>query len=125
MDALQYLQSTVTHQAHTFAVYTQDGNNSYNSEYSDTGETVEMSVSDMSGSGETVTEGSDQSVSYRGTLNPSYDNNGDLTETVGVNDELRAVDGNQRYVVKTKTGIPNDIDPEVWQVGLQRANTES
>ena len=123
MDALQYLQSTVAHQAHTFTVYTQDGN-SYNSDYSDTGETVDMSVSDMSGSGETVTEGSDQSVSYRGTLNPSYDNSGDLTEYVGVNDELRAVDGNQRYVVKTKTGIPNDIDPEVWQLGLERANTE-
>ena len=124
MDALEYLRSEVTHQAHSFDVYTQDGGNSYNNDYSKSGETVEMSVSDMSGSGETVAEGSDQSVSYRGTLTPSYDNNGDLTKTVGVNDELRAVDGNQRYVVKTKTGIPNDIDPEVWQLGLERANTE-
>jgi len=124
MDALKYLRQEVTHQSYEFDVYSPDGGNSYDGGMTDTGNTVEMTVSDMSGTGETVTEGSDQDVSYRGMITPQYDNEGNLRHVTDVNDELRATDSEQRYVVKSKVGLPNDIDPDVWQLGLNRANSE-
>ena len=63
-------------------------------------------------------------MSYVGRLLPEYAQHSETTATVGVNDELHQQDGPRQYVVQTKTGRPNDITPEMWEIGLERANTD-
>jgi len=121
MDTEDYFQCSVTEQSYEFAVWEQ-GDSSYDSEMTDTGQTVQMAVSDVNSQFSVTTEGADQDVSYRGLIEPTYSDDGSIESVVDVTDELRRVNGQQRYVVETKSGRPNDIDPELWEVGLRRAN---
>lgn len=124
MDVLDYFASSVKNQAYTFDVYRNTGGNSYSEEKQKVGE-VTVSISDRSSQSQTTVEGSDESVNFKGLLNPQYDENGTLTEVVFVNDELWRQNGEQRYVVKTKDGRPNDIEPDLWELGLDRANSSN
>jgi len=123
MDTLTYFNSEITDQSQTFAVYRQTGGTSYDTTR-EQATTVRLSVTDLSAQSSTVTEGTDQDISYRGLVNPHYDENGQLVDVVQVNDELRHIDGPRRYRVETKVGRPNDIDPDVWELGLRRANSD-
>jgi hypothetical protein len=124
MDALQFYREEVDRQAYTAAVYRADGTSSYESTSMQQVGQIAVSISDATSVSETVTEGSDEDTSLRGLTTPTYDANGNLTETVAVNDELRLTNAPRRYTVTTKNGIPNDIDPEVWELGLERANVD-
>ena len=124
MYVTDYFSTSIGDQTYTFDVYRNTGGNSYDESMEDVGE-VEVSISDVSSQSDTTVEGSDESVTYKGLLNPQYDMNGNLSEVVFVNDELRLQSGPKNYVVKTKDGHPNDIDPDIWELGLDRANESS
>jgi len=121
MDATDYINSEVNG-GFEFAVFR--GGNSYSGGMEDTGDRVIVDVTEAASQAADNVEGSSQDVSFRGLLNPSYDDSGGLTDVVKVNDELRLVGNKEiRYVVQTKQGQPNDIDPELWNLGLDRANS--
>jgi len=122
MDAVDYFHSSVTEQADAFDVYRSGGGNSYTDSESKVG-VAYIAISDVSAQFEVVTEGSDESVSYIGRYVPSDSTHSNSTVDVYPNDELRRQNGEQRYVVQTKAGRPNDITPEMWALGLDRANT--
>jgi len=123
MDPMDYIHTDLTDQSVTCAVYRSSGSGVYNDGLSDTGETVEVTLSEPSSSSVSHVEGIDEDTSLVGQVVPEYDDNGDLTERLEVNDELRAIayEG-KRYEVSTKDGIPNELDPEIWALGLEPAN---
>ena len=121
MDALDYFHSSITEQAVACDVYRSTGGNSYTDDTGHVG-VVYIAISDTSAQSETVIEGTDQSVSYIGRYVPSDSPYSNSTVDVYPSDELRLQDSEQRYVVQTKSGRPNDITPELWEVGLDRAN---
>jgi len=123
MDAIDYFNAEITDQSHAVTVHRETGGTSYDASREQV-DTVRMSVTDLSAQSSTVTEGTDQDISYRGLLNPHYNTDGELTTVVKVGDELRVADGVRRYRVETKVGRPNDIDPDVWELGLSRANSD-
>lgn len=126
MDALDYIHNTITEQSVTCDVLrpADDGSTVYDDGFTETGERVNVAVFQPSSSSTVTTEGTGQDVSLTGHLVPSYDKNGDLTVVVEVGDRLRVTDNTaKQYEVRTKDGVPNDLDPEVWQLGLEPANS--
>jgi len=121
MDAVDWFHQSVNEDAYSFAVY-ESGGNSYSDEQTATGETVNITISDVSTQSSVVTEGTEQNVSYRGTYVPMYDASNRLRTVVEVGNELHRENGEQKYVVRTKVGRPNEINPELWYLGLDRAN---
>ena len=121
MDAVDWFHQSISQDTYEFAVY--EGGNSYSDELTATGDTVEIAISDVSTQSSVVTEGTEQNVSYRGTYVPIYDPTGSLKDVVTVGNELHRQNGQQKYVVRTKVGRPNEIDPELWYLGLDRANS--
>jgi len=120
MDAVDWFHQSVNDDAYSFAVY--EGGNSYSDEKTATGETINITVSDVATQSSVVTEGTEQNVSYRGTYVPMYDASGSLKTVVEVGNELHRENGEQKYVVRTKVARPNEINPELWYLGLDRAN---
>lgn len=124
MDATAFIQSDVTALADTFDVYRVDDNDTSsaydNGTFTDTGVDVHVRVHSPSSQQQVVAEGSGQETSYTGFLVPEYDVDGNLAHNVEVNDQLRM--NGKRYDVVVKDGIPNDHDPEIWRLGLDKAN---
>jgi hypothetical protein len=132
MDATEYFQTTVATDGDEYAVYRFGGNTTDTQTYRNTSDngtgnqkvgTVTMATTDVSGESSVVVEGSEQNVSTRGIIKPQYDQNGQLTSVVEVNDELHHTQSPHKYVVRTKVGKPNHTAVEVWHLGLDRAIT--
>ncbi len=121
MDAVDWFHQSINDDTYSFAVH-ESGGNSYSGDTTATGETVNVAISDVSTQSSVVTEGTEQNVSYRGTYVPLYDASDNLKTVVEVGNELHHENGQQKYVVRTKVGRPNEITPELWYLGLDRAN---
>jgi hypothetical protein len=120
MDVVDYYRGEIRNQGQWLDVYRQTGNTSYDSEKSAVGK-VCLSVSAPSSSSEVNTEGTDQSVSMVGLIDPTDQRSTDLH----VGDELRTrPDGQRRYRVETRDGLPNDFDTEIVRVGLSKRNVD-
>jgi hypothetical protein len=120
MNALDAIHDCVDAQAKTCAVYRDTDDGPYDSDRTQV-DTVDVAFSSPSAQSQVVIEGSFEETSVVGHLVPEYDTDGALVHTVEVNDELRVSDA-QRYRVETKVGVPNEVEPELWELGLQRAN---
>lgn len=119
---LDEMRIAVEEQSVTCDIYRSSSSGAYSNQ-SATGDTVDIAIFSPTSSSEIVVEGSGQETSMTGLIVPQYDANDNLVETVQVNDELRLQsDGSKRYDVKVKEGHPNEIDPELWRLGLDRAN---
>lgn len=118
MLAVDYLLSETERNERSCTVYRTSGNQSYDSTTEDVGETA-IWLFDASASSNVVTEGTEEETSFTGMLRPSVD----LPNGVHIADELQ-FDGHpeRRYEVRTKVGIPTELDPDVWQLGIERAN---
>jgi hypothetical protein len=122
MEAAQFMRTDVATQARTFDVYRTSGR-SYDSSDTQDG-TVDVALSTASASGQVVTEGTDSNASFVGHAVPQYDGNGDPAVRVG--DELRLQsDTAKRYEVTDVVGLPDDVDPTLWELGLDRSNDSS
>lgn len=126
MDPVDYIRSRVEDEADTYDIYRVDDSGPYNSDPSDTGNDGDIWVFSPTSSGQVVTEGTDQETSFTGLMVPQTDNNGNLKEVVEIGDELRLQSNSQRrYEVRTKDGLHDNVDPDLWQFGLERANAST
>lgn len=121
MDALDAIHSCLNEQTVTCAVYRQSDDGPYDGDMTQVG-TVDVAMSAPSPQAQVVIEGSMEDTSLVGHLVPEYDTSGTLIETIHVNDELRPQNTETRYAVRTKVGVPNELSPELWELGLERAN---
>lgn len=123
MDALAYIHDDVSRQAVTCAIWRDTSDGPYDDSLSDTGETVDVAISSPTSQQQVVAEGSGQEATFVGVLVPEEGRDGTLQDPVRLNDQLRPVGSARRYDVRTKDGVPNDLNPEIWQLGLDRANS--
>lgn len=123
MDALDYMRTSVTDQSVRCDVRRDQSSDSYSGpDYSTVGE-VDVAIFDPSSSSVVVTEGSGEDTSLTGLVVPAYDTDGNLNERVHVNDRLRPQSNTAKlYEVRVKDGLPNEIDPDLWRLGLEHAN---
>jgi len=120
MDVVDYYRGEIRNQGQWLDVYRQTCNTSYDNEKSKVGR-VRLSVSAPSSSSEVNTEGTDQSVSMVGLSDPTEER----STALRVGDELRTrPDGQRRYRVETRDGLPNDFNPEILRVGLSKRNVD-
>jgi len=125
MNPVEYIQTDVTQHAVTYDVYRLDEPGPYNDDPSKV-DTVNAWVFAGSVAERTTVEGTHQETALTGLIVPEYDNNGDLVETVEVGDELRLQsDTSKRYDVKTKEGHPDHVEPDLWVLGIDRANAST
>jgi hypothetical protein len=121
MDALDAIRGCLTEQTVTCDIYHPSGDGPYEGDLVDTGETVDVAIVSPTSQSQLVVEGSGQETSLVGHVVPEYSNNR-LQERVFVNDQLRPHNTGKRYDVRTKDGVPSPLEPELWQLGLERAN---
>jgi len=122
MDALDYIRSAVTEQTITCDVLREDNDSAYSSEPQKVDE-VDVAIFAPSASSQVVVEGSGEDTSLSGYVVPETDTDGNMVEYVTVNDMLRPQSNTERlYTVRTKVGRPNELDPDLWELGLERAN---
>lgn len=120
MNAEDYLRSAIGDGTRTFEVWRRgDSGGAYESDFSQV-DTVPVHVHSPTSTSQVVTEGSGQETDFTGLVVPDRDASGTVVHHVEVNDQLRA-DGH-RFDVRVKEGIPNDLDPEYFRLGLARAN---
>lgn len=121
MDGLDAIVASVRRHSVTMDVLRPQSGRSYDGDdYANVG-SVDIYVFDPASSGQTPVEGSDQETSMTGLYVPEYDSNGNLITNIKVNDHLE-YDAAHRYVVQVKDGLPSELDVELWQLGLDRAN---
>lgn len=125
MDALDYIRTDVKRQSVQCTVFNpDDGSTAYNDGFTDTGETIPVAIFQSSSSSQVTTEGTGQDTSLTGHLVPQTDANGDRKTVVTVGDRLQLQSNTaKQYEVRTKDGVPNDIEPELYQLGLEPANS--
>lgn len=122
MDTLNYVTASVRENSRRFDVYRGQGS-TYNGS-TEKVDAVDAWVFDPTSTSISVVEGTDEDTSLTGLVVPSYDADGGLVERVHVNDELRLQSNTaKRYLVATKDGVPNELDPELWRLGLSHANS--
>jgi len=121
MNAREYIVTDVADRATTCDIYRSDSDGVYNSDYERVGETAVYIFSASSTTTISI-EGSGQDTSLVGLTTPSYGRQGKLVHDVEVNDQLRVND--RQYRVETKDAIGDELDPQLWQLGLERANVE-
>jgi len=121
MDTLDAIHDSITDQAVWCDVYRDTSDGPYSDDTDTNVNTVKVAFSSPTAQSQVVVEGSFEETSVVGHVVPEYDTDGTLVQSVHVNDELR-VDDTHRYDVTTVVGIPNEIEPELWELGLQRAN---
>jgi hypothetical protein len=124
MDTLDYIHDAITEQAIACDIFRPDDSAAvYDDSLVDTGSSVEIAISDPSSTSVVQTEGVGEDISLVGHVVPQTDQNGQLTEVLHVGDQLVPQSAPEKaYDVRTKDGVPNELDPEIWQVGLERAN---
>lgn len=124
MDALAYIHNDLSQQAVVCEILRPtDSDSVYDGDLTETDETVEVAIFQPSSSSTVTTEGTDQDTSLTGHIVPQYDTTDTLDTVVHVGDRLRVrANPAKRYEVRTKDGVPNDIDPELFRVGLEPAN---
>jgi hypothetical protein len=126
MDALSFMHADVTAQSVTCDVYRDDGDTSYGSSGASKVGTADVAIYAPESTSEVVVEGSGQETSLTGLVVPERDDAGDLVHNVKVNDELRVQSQpEKRYEVRVKDGFPNELSPELWRLGLDRANSSA
>lgn len=119
MRTAEYIRQQTRNNARTFRVYRPSTGRSYDGDDEVAG-TVDVWVFDASATASVVTEGVDEETSLTGLLRPIDD----LQGGVAVGDEIRlASDESRRYEVETKVGVPTELEPTVWQLGIERANS--
>lgn len=122
MDAIDYIQSRVNDQAVTCDVLSDTESASYSDDVTQVG-TVEIAVYAPSSAAEMVPAGIEESTSFTGLVVPQRDGNGDLVNDTAVGDTLRVQSNTAiQYEVMTRDGVPNELDPHLWVLGLDRAN---
>lgn len=119
------LRQIVRHEQKTFAVYRGDSSGAYESTMQQVDE-VDVHLYAPSSSHSVVLEGAGEETGLTGLVIPDRDANGDIIEHVYNNDELRLKsDESVRYNVLVKDGVPDDLDPDLWRLGLEKANTSN
>ena len=122
MDGLDAIRNEVHRQSYTCDVRRVTGNGPYDDDTRSVVGTVEVAVSAPSASAQVVQEGSIEETSLVGHIVPETDTDGTLVESVHITDHLDVQNHPQKYVVRTKVGIPDAIDPDLWELALDRAN---
>jgi len=123
MDAVTFMQCDVSDQAVTCDVLRPQDSGPYDSGFSSVG-TIDVTVFEPSSQQRVTIEGTSEDTSLTGLAVPQYDNNGDLQHVVQVSDRLKPQSNPQRqYDVRAKNGLPNELEPELWQLGLDVATS--
>jgi hypothetical protein len=124
MDTLDYIHDAITEQAIACDIFRPDDSAAvYDDSLVDTGSSVEIAISDPSSTSVVQTEGVGEDISLVGHVVPQTDQNGQLTEVLHIGDQLVPQSAPEKaYNVRTKDGVPNELDPEIWQLGLERSN---
>lgn len=124
MDVVDYLRSTVNQQGVVCDVLRDTTTGSYGSD--STSKVDEVTVSIVADrTNQSLPESMDVDTSIYGLYAPQFDANGDLKHVVEVNDTLRVQQNTaKRYSVVAKDGLPNDIEPELWGLGLAHVNNQ-
>lgn len=118
--AVREIHHHITEQAVRCDIYRANDDGVYDESMDGVG-TVEVAISDATGTNQLVPEGMETEVSMVGHVVPTYSNN-TLDDPLRVGDELRPQSSTQRYDVQTKVAVPNEIEPELWVLGLDRAS---
>jgi hypothetical protein len=117
------LRSIVRKEQKTFVVYRSDSSGAYESDMTQVDE-VDVHLYSPASSHSVALEGTGEETGLTGLVIPDRDTNGDITEHVYGNDQLRfKSDESVRYDVLTKDGVPSDLDPTLWRLGLEKSNT--
>ncbi len=125
MDALSYIQSDIEEQSVACDVLRDDGGGYNGGNYSKV-DTIDVAIHSPSSSSEVVVEGSGEETSLTGKVVPDYDSNGNLLSHVQVNDRLRPQEHSGKlYEVRVKDGVPNELNPDIWRLGLEHANSSN
>lgn len=123
MNGVDYIRSAVTERGLICDVQEQSDGGAYDNGDYTTVDTVTVAIFDPSSTFSVVSEGGDDDVSLVGLVVPDTNADGNRVEHVGVNQRLVPQNATgQQYRVETKDGHPNDVDPDVWRLGLAKAN---
>lgn len=123
MDATDFIVTDVADLAITCDVYEQADSGAYNGGFSKVGE-KDVHIFAPSSQQRVTLEGSGQETAFTGLAVVDHDVNGDPVHTVEVNHQLRPqANSAKHYDVRVKDGLPNDVNPVVWRLGLDRANS--
>jgi hypothetical protein len=121
MDATAFIQSDLASLAETYEVWERtDDSGAYQGSLEDTGQTVDVRVFSPSSQQQVVTEGSGSETSYTGLKNVVRDSNDNIVHEVSENQQLRL--NGKRYDVRVKEAHPSEENPELWRLGLDKAN---
>lgn len=122
MRAIDHIQSRVTDQSVLCDVLRSAESGSY-SDQRETVDTAHVAVFAGQSAAEMVPAGMDATTSFTGLVVPETDHNDELVHHTQVGDVLRPTTNTaKRYTVETRSGAPNDLDPHLWVLGLDRAN---
>jgi len=117
MHTLQYIHSRLSNQATTCDIV-REPSNSYDGEQTSVG-TVDVTIHAPTSSSQVVVEGADENTSLSGLVTPPE--TGDLDIQVG-DTLIPQTDTSKRYRIETIDGHPTDLDPDIYELGLSRAN---
>ena len=118
MNTTRYIRRETKGNEQPCTIYRSTGDSTYDSDDTEVGETA-LWLFDSSATSSIVTEGATDDTSFTALLRPERD----IQSGVSIGDEL-VFDGHpeRRYEVRTKVGVPTELDPTVWQLGVDRAN---
>lgn len=125
MNTTDYLHAEVRREAKSFSVYRDTTNRTYGTDGLTKIGAIPLWLFDGSATSSVVVEGTEEDTAFTGLLRPSADltTDGDGPDGVSVADELRLRDSPQkRFEVRTKVAVPTAFDPDVYRLGVDRAN---
>jgi len=123
MNAVEYMQSDVATQGTLCDILRETTSSSYSDGGESIVDTVRVAIYAAQSSSQMTPAGMDPDTAFSGLVVPERDGDGDLIHPVDVGDVLRPQSNTAlRYTVETKDGLPNDIDPSLWMLGLSRGN---
>jgi hypothetical protein len=123
MDAVDYIRTDVNEQAETCDVLRDTSSHSYDGEDDSKADEVDVAIFAPNSNATVVVEGTDDDTSLTGLVVPDEQSDGSITHHVQVGDVLRPQTNTaKRYNVRVKDGIPNDLAPELFRLGLEHAN---
>jgi len=126
MNITSYATSQIDANAVVCHVYRDTSERDYGGDSLTQVDIVDVWIFAPESSSQVVVEGNGQETSFTGFAHVDTDTDGDIIHHAEINDELR-VAGNEakRYEVRVKDGLPNEIEPQMWRFGLERANDSS
>lgn len=118
MDSAQYLLKRTRGEERSCTVYREADGGSYDNSVTEVGTTA-LWLFDASATSSIDVEGAADDASFTAFCRPAVDRD----TTIRVGDEIQFdAHPDRRYVVRTKVGVPTELSPTVWRLGVDRAN---